>query len=81
MEVDEITGKIVVDEAVSDDETCWNYYHSTPETKGYGSIAGTRELCIEHIKVSYQKEITAKVHELAKAKKLFRELEEELDNE
>lgn len=83
METDTTTGKITIDEPVDDDEHCWNYYHTNSETKsnGYGSVSGTRELCMKHILVSYREDIEEKQKELAKAKKVYRKIEEELNIE
>lgn len=76
VEYDNISGKIIVDEPT--DEGCWNFYHTSPTAKGYGSVSTTRELCLKKILRAYKKEITEQEKELNKMKNFMKKVEEEL---
>ena len=73
---DNNSGKIVVDEPV--DCGCWDFYHSSPEVRGYGSISTTRELCLKKILTHYKKEVREQEKELNKFKKFVDKEEREL---
>jgi len=76
---DNNSGKIVTDEPT--DENCWDFYHSSPTIRGFGSISTSRELCLKKIIRVYKKKITDKEKELNKMKRFLKKVERELSNE
>ena len=79
IEVDNISGKIITDEAT--DEPCWVYAHIGDKWRGRGAICQTRKTCIKKLSVWYREDIEEKQKELAKAKKIYRKIEGELDSD
>jgi len=80
LEFNNISGKIITDEPT--DSNCWEYYFTRgnpSHEKGYGVIAGTRELCIKKILKSYNQEIKEKEKELAQLKNFLMKVEKELN--
>lgn len=70
--VDEKTFEIYKDEKTS--EECWEFYNSTPEHKGHGVVAKTREECIKGIVRWYEKELNQLKFELKTKTKNFNKL-------
>lgn len=68
--------KIVIDEPT--DSACWDFYHSSPDIRGYGSISTTRELCLKKILRHYKQELKEQEKEVAKLKKFMKKVEDEL---
>lgn len=73
---DNNSGKITTDEPTN--ESCWNFWHSTPTIKGYGSISSTRELCLKRILHAYDTEIKRQEKELKKLKRFIEKVRREL---
>ncbi len=73
---DNNSGTIVVDEPT--DCGCWDFYHSSPDVKGYGSISTTRELCLKKILTHYKQDVKEKEKELKRAEKFVKKVEKEL---
>lgn len=70
--MDEKTFEIYKDEET--EETCWEFYNSTPEHKGFGVVAKTREKCIKGIVRHYKKELNQLKIELKTKTKNFNKL-------
>ena len=80
MEFDNISGKLIADEPT--DSNCWEYYFTRgnpSHEKGYGVIAGTRELCLKKLLRAYKKELKEEEKEFKKLKRFVMKVENELN--
>ncbi len=79
--IDEKTLEIYEDEAT--DESCWEFYNSCPEHKGYGCVSSTRDKCIKKIIKMFKNELQENEKEFKIARKNFNKLLEMVgdDNE
>lgn len=62
IEFDRETNEIVTDEPT--EGSCWEYYFSRPESRGFGVIAPTRQACREKILKKLKDDIKISKREL-----------------